>query len=203
MLTVALPKGRIAEETLALFEKMFGQPFKFDNRKLILEQSGFRFLLVRNQDVPTYVAHGAADLGVCGEDVLLEHAVPVTQLLDLGIGRCRVVLGMRTGEKLDPTRAQIKVATKMVQITKHYFAQRAMAVEIVKLYGSIELAPLVGLCDAIVDIVETGTTMKENGLAPVETILESTARLFANQNSFIEHKAEILALRDRLEKALG
>lgn len=203
MLTVALPKGRIAEETLALFEKMFGESFKFDNRKLILEQSGFRFLLVRNQDVPTYVVHGAADLGVCGEDVLLESGAPITQLLDLGIGRCRVVLGMRVGEKLDPSKAQIKVASKMVNITKHYFAKKAMAVEIVKLYGSIELAPLVGLCDAIVDIVETGTTMKENGLAPVETIMESTARLFANQNSFIEHKAEILALRDRLEIALG
>ncbi len=203
MLTIALPKGRIAQETLALFERLFDQSFDFENRKLILEQAGFRFLLVRSQDVPTYVRHGAADLGVCGKDVLLESGASITQLLDLGIGRCRVVLGMKKGEKLNPDRPHIKVGTKMVEITKHYFAQKAMAVEIVKLYGSIELAPLVDLCDAVVDIVETGTTMKENGLEPVETILESTARLFANPNSYIEHKAAILDLRDRLERSLG
>jgi ATP phosphoribosyltransferase len=203
MLTIALPKGRIAEETLELFERLFDQPFDFENRKLILEQAGFRFLLVRNQDVPTYVRHGAADLGVCGKDVLIESQANITQLLDLGIGRCKVVLGMKKGRKLDPSRPHIKVGTKMTRITKHYFAQKAMAVEVVKLYGSIELAPLVSLCDAVVDIVETGTTMKENGLEPVETILESTARLFANPNSYIEHKAAILDLRDRLESSLG
>lgn len=202
MLTIALPKGRIAEDTLKIFEKIFGSEFRFDSRKLILEQGDFRFLLVRNQDVPTYVVYGSADLGVCGEDLLFESGAAVTQLLDLGIGKCRVVLGMRKGEKLDLTRSHIRVATKMVNITKHYFAKKAMAAQVIKLYGSIELAPLVGLADAIVDIVETGTTMDENNLEPVETIMHSSARLIANQNSYIEKKAEILALRKKIEDAI-
>lgn len=202
MLTIALPKGRIAEDTLAIFEKIFGKEFRFDNRKLILEKDEFRFLLVRSQDVPTYVVHGSADLGVCGEDVLFESGAPVTQLLDLQIGKCKVVLGMKKGNKLDLSRSHIRVATKMTNITKHFFASKAMAVEVIKLYGSIELAPLVGLSDAIVDIVETGTTMKENNLEPVETIMESSARLFANQNSYIEKKEAILALRAKIESAL-
>lgn len=203
MLTIALPKGRIADDTLEIFRKIFGNDFAFDNRKLILEEGGFRFLLVRNQDVPTYVMHGAADLGVAGLDVLEEKAYPIVQLLDLGIGKCRIVVGMKTGETLDPSRPHIKVATKMETIAKRFFAEKAMAVEVVKLYGSIELAPLVGLADAIVDIVETGTTMKENGLAPVEEIMTSTARLFANKNSFVRKKREILDLREKLEKAIG
>lgn len=202
MLTIALPKGRIAEDTLKIFEKIFGDEFKFDNRKLILEQGSFRFLLVRNQDVPTYVINGAADLGVCGEDLLFESGVAVTQILDLGIGKCRVVLGMRKGETLDLTRSHIRVATKMTNITKHFFAQKAMAAQVIKLYGSIELAPLVGLADAIVDIVETGTTMDENNLEQVETIMNSSARLFANQNSYIEKKDEILALRKKIADAI-
>jgi len=114
-----------------------------------------------------------------------------------------VVVGMRKGEKLDPAMPQIRVASKMVNIAKHHFASKAMAADIVQLYGSIELAPLVDLADAIVDIVETGTTMKENGLEPVETIMESTARLFANRESFIQKKREIMDLRDRLEAALA
>ena len=202
MLTIALPKGRIADETLAVFQRIFGQSFAFDNRRLILETDAFTFLLVRNQDVPTYVLHGAADLGVVGLDVLLEKGYPLVELLDLGIGKCRVVVGMRKGEKLERSRPQIKVATKMVNVAKHYFAEQAMAAEIVKLYGSIELAPLVGLADAIVDIVETGTTMKENGLEPVETIMESSARLIANKYSFVQKKEAILTLRDQIETAI-
>lgn len=198
MLTIALPKGRIADETLKIFTQIFGNEFKFDNRKLILEQDGFRFLLVRNQDVPTYVLYGSADLGICGEDLLIESDAAVTKLLDLGIGKCTIALGMRKGERLDLTRSHIRVATKMVNITKQYFAKKAMAAQVIKLYGSIELAPLVGLVDAIVDIVETGETMRENNLEPVETIMHSSARLFANQNSYIEKKNEILQLRQRI-----
>ncbi|MBU1641913.1 ATP phosphoribosyltransferase [bacterium] len=198
MLTVALPKGRIAEETLAIFETIFGESFAFDDRKLILETENFRFLLVRNQDVATYVYHQAADIGVVGLDTLEEQGLDVIRLLDLRRGICKVAIGMRVGEKLDLTKAEIKVATKMVNITKRYFAERAISADVIKLYGSIELAPLVGLADMIVDIVETGTTMRQNGLEVVEEIMESSTYLIANKNSFFEKKSEVLDIYERI-----
>lgn len=202
MLTIALPKGRIAEQTLEKFEKAFGEKFVFEDRKLILEKSGFRFLNVRNQDVPTYVMHGAADLGVVGLDVLEEKEYDLIKLLDLQIGKCKVAIGLRAGEQLDWTKSQIKVATKHTTIAKKYFEEKAMAVELIKLYGSIELAPLVGLSDCIVDIVETGLTMKQNGLEVGPTIMESSAQLISNKNSFYAKKEKILELRQRIEATL-
>ena len=202
MLTVALPKGRIAEETLAIFEKIFGESFIFDDRKLILEVGEFRFLLVRNQDVPAYVFHQSADIGVVGLDVLEEKEEDLVRLLDLGIGRCKVCVGMKDGDELDYNSPDIKIATKMVNITKNHFSKKAMAVDVIKLYGSIELAPLVGLADAIVDIVETGATMKQNGLRVVETIMESSAHLIANKNSFIEKKEEIISLYRKISNEI-
>ena len=202
MLTIALPKGRIAKETLAKFEKAFGEEFVFEDRKLILEKSGFRFLNVRNQDVPTYVMHGAADLGVVGLDVLEEKEYDLIKLLDLELGRCKVAFGLRKGEELDLTKTEIKVATKHEKIAKKYFEEKAMAVEIIKLYGSIELAPLVGLSDCIVDIVETGETMKQNGLEVGPTIMESSAHLIANKNAFYAKKDLILDLKEKIEATL-
>ncbi|WP_457592326.1 ATP phosphoribosyltransferase [Hydrogenimonas sp.] len=202
MLTVALPKGRIAEETLEIFETIFGESFKFESRKLILQMGGFRFLLVRNQDVPTYVLHQAADIGVVGLDVIEEQGLDIVRLLDMGIGRCKVAVGIKEEDELDWSRPQMKVASKMVNITRNYFSEKAMGVEVIKLYGSIELAPLVGLADAIVDIVETGTTMKENGLKVAETIMESSAHLIANKQSFLAKKGEIMALYSELEKVV-
>lgn len=202
MLTVALPKGRIAEETLAIFEKIFETPFHFDDRKLILEAGGFRFLLVRNQDVPAYVLHQSADIGVVGLDVLEEKDEDLLRLLDLGIGKCKVCVGIQDTKEIDYSVPELKVATKMVNIAQKYFSKKAMAVEIIKLYGSIELAPLVGLSDVIVDIVETGSTMKQNGLKVVETIMESSAYLIANKNSFIEKKEEIIALYTQINKVI-
>lgn len=202
MLTIALPKGRIANETLDRFEKAFGEKFVFEDRKLILEKSGFKFLNVRNQDVPTYVMHGAADLGVVGLDVLEEKEYDLIKLLDLKLGRCKVAFGLRAGEKLNFDKSKITIATKHEKIAKKYFEQKAMAVEIIKLYGSIELAPLVGLCDCIVDIVETGETMKQNGLEVGPTIMETTAHLIANKNSFYAKKDLIFDLKDKLEKFL-
>ncbi len=202
MLTIALPKGRIADETLEIFEKTFDTKFEFEDRKLILETGGFRFLLVRNQDVPAYVLNQAADLGVVGLDVLEEKEMDLMKLLDLGIGKCKVCIGMRNEDELDLTRPEITVASKMENIAKNYFASKAMAVNVIKLYGSIELAPIVGLSDAIVDIVETGATMKQNGLKVVETIMESSAHLIANKNSFIAHKEEILTLYKRINDTL-
>lgn len=202
MLTIALPKGRIAEETLDKFEKAFGEKFVFENRKLILEKSGFKFLNVRNQDVPTYVMHGAADLGVVGLDVLEEKEYDLIKLLDLQLGKCKVAFGLRKGEELDMTKSKITVATKHEKIAKKYFEEKAMAVEIIKLYGSIELAPLVGLCDCIVDIVETGETMKQNGLEVGPTIMQSSANLIANKNAYYAKKDKILDLRERLQAVL-
>lgn len=202
MLTIALPKGRIAEQTLEKFAKAFNEEFIFEDRKLILKKSGFTFLNVRNQDVPTYVMHGAADLGVVGLDVLEEKEYDLVKLLDLKLGQCKVSIGLRAGEELDWTKSQITVATKHEKIAKRYFEQKAMAVEIIKLYGSIELAPLVGLSDCIVDIVETGTTMKQNGLEVGPTIMESSVHLIANKNAFYAKKDQILDIRERIEATL-
>ncbi|ADV45798.1 ATP phosphoribosyltransferase [Nitratifractor salsuginis] len=202
MLTIALPKGRIAEETLAIFSQLFGEGFEFESRKLILETGGFRFLNVRNQDVPTYVEYGAADLGVVGLDVITEKQLDIVDLLDLGLGRCKVAIGIPDDQELDWSRPDIRVATKMVNIAKNYFASKAVGVEVIKLYGSIELAPLVGLADAIVDIVETGTTMRENGLKVAEDIMDSSAHLIANKNSFYAKKEEILDLYGKIKAVI-
>jgi ATP phosphoribosyltransferase len=202
MLTVALPKGRIAEETLEVFSAIFGNEFVFDDRKLILETPNFKFLLVRNQDVATYVYHQAADIGVVGLDTLEEQGLDVIRLLDMCRGRCKVAIGMRQGETLDLSKPEIKVATKMVNITKRYFAERAVAADVIKLYGSIELAPLVGLADMIVDIVDTGATMKQNGLEVVETIMESSTYLIANKNSFFEKKSEVLDIYEKINATI-
>ncbi len=198
MLTIALPKGRIAEQTLEKFEKVFNEKFLFENRKLILKKAGFTFLNVRNQDVPTYVMHGAADLGVVGLDVLEEKEYDLVKLLDLKIGQCKVAIGLKAGEQIDWNRSIITVATKHEKIAKRFFESKAMAVNIVKLYGSIELAPLVGLSDCIVDIVETGETMRQNGLVVGDTIMDSSVHLISNKNSYYNHKTEILSLRESL-----
>ncbi len=201
MLTIALPKGRIAEQTLEKFEKVFGEKFVFEDRKLILEKAGFTFLNVRNQDVPTYVMHGAADLGVVGLDVLEEKEYDLVKLLDLKIGQCKVAIGLKVGDQIDWTKSEITVATKHEKIAKRFFEQKAMAVNIVKLYGSIELAPLVKLSDCIVDIVETGETMRQNGLEVGETIMQSSVYLISNKNSYYSKKEQILNLREKLATA--
>ncbi len=198
MLTIALPKGRIAEQTLEKFEQVFNEKFVFEDRKLILEKAGFTFLNVRNQDVPTYVMHGAADLGVVGLDVLEEKEYDIIKLLDLKIGQCKVAIGLKAGDTIDWTRSEITVATKHEKIAKRFFEQKAMAVNIVKLYGSIELAPLVGLSDCIVDIVETGETMRQNGLEVGDTIMQSSVYLISNKNSYYSKKELVLNLREKL-----
>lgn len=198
MLTIALPKGRIAEQTLEKFEKVFNEKFIFENRKLILKKAGFTFLNVRNQDVPTYVMHGAADLGVVGLDVLEEKEYDLIKLLDLKIGQCKLAIGLRAGDTIDWSRSKITVATKHTTIAKRFFESKAMAVDIVQLYGSIELAPLVGLANCIVDIVETGETMKQNGLEVGDTIMQSSVFLISNKNSYYNKKTQILDLREQL-----
>lgn len=198
MITIALPKGRIAKDTLKIFEEIFGKKFQFGERKLVLKEGNFKFLLVRNQDVPTYVYHQAADIGVVGLDVLEEQKLDLVRLLDMGIGKCRVCIGIKEDEDIDFSKPTVKVATKMVNITRDFFSKKAIPVEIIKLYGSIELAPLIGLSDMIVDIVETGETMKQNGLKPALTIMESSAHLIANKNSFLAKKDEILDIYEKI-----
>ena len=203
MITIALPKGRIADDTLKIFKSIFGLEFAFEDRKLIMQEGNFRFLYVRNQDIPTYVVEGAADIGVVGLDVLEEHKPDVLRLLDLKIGKCKVCVGVPNATELDYNVPGIKIATKMPNITREYFATKAVATQIIKLYGSIELAPIIGLADAIVDVVETGTTMKQNGLKIAETIMESSAYLIANKNSFVIKRDEIFDLCDKLQEKIG
>ena len=203
MITVALPKGRIGDDSLGLFEKIFKKEFRFGDRKLILEVDNFRFLRVRSQDVPTYVYHKAADIGVVGLDVLEEHRLDLVRVLDLGFGKCSVSIGIKSDKEIDFSKPSLKVATKMENITRDFFSKRAIPVEIIKLYGSIELAPLVGLADMIVDIVETGETMRQNGLKPALKIMDSSAYLIANKNSFYAKKGDILDLRQKIKEALN
>ena len=203
MIRIALPKGRIAKESLELFSRVFSQDFNFEDRKLILDKDNLRFLLVRSQDVLTYVHYQAADVGVVGLDVIEEFDEnSVLKLLDLHIGKCKVIIGSPVGRDIDYQKTQIKIATKMPTITHKYCSKKAIPLEIIKLYGSIELAPLVGLSDGIVDIVETGVTMKQNNLKIDEVIMESSAYLVANHNSFYQKQKEILDLMQSLSEKL-
>ncbi|HJF83364.1 ATP phosphoribosyltransferase [Helicobacter pullorum] len=195
MIKVALPKGRIAQEALKIFEDFLQTSLDFEDRKLILKKKDFEFMLVRSQDVPVYVERGAADIGVVGLDVLEEKQSCLVRLLDLGFGKCKVAIGSPNDYVLDFSKPKLKIATKMENITKAYFAKKAISVDIIKLYGSIELAPLVGMADAIVDLVETGSTLRQNNLKIDEVIMEVSAYLVANSNSFYAQKREILEIQ--------
>lgn len=185
-ISIALPKGRLAEETLELFEKKgicSAGVVDFNSRRLIFEdkESGISFLLIRNTDIPTYLEYGAADLGVVGKDVLLESGTSLYEFMDLGFGYCRLCSAGISGRD-NSYRQNMKIATKYPRITKEYFAKKGIMVDIIKLYGSIEIAPVSNLSDLIVDLVSTGETMRKNGLVEIETIMESTARLVGNKS---------------------
>ena len=189
-LTIALTKGRLADQTLNLFEKAgvsVSCMREKDTRKLIFtnEEQKIRFFLAKGPDVPTYVEYGAADLGVSGYDTILEEGRKLYEVLDLGIGKCRMcVCGPESARELLDHNAPIRVATKYPNIAKDYFYnRRRQTAEIIKLSGSIELAPIVGLSDVIADIVETGTTLKENGLGVLDEICQLSARVVVNQVS--------------------
>jgi ATP phosphoribosyltransferase len=204
MITVALPKGRIAEQTLDIFKEIFNEDFQFKGRELILKKAGFTFLNVRNWDVATYVYHQAADIGIVGYDVLRELNLDVLELLDMKLGICKICVGGIKGDDSYKNKTELKVATKLQGIAKEYFSKKGIPAEIIKLNGSIELAPLIGLSDVIVDIVETGTTMKENGLEVKEDVLDYvSARLIANKNSFVAKKPQIIELYERIEEIVN
>jgi len=187
MLNVALPKGRLGEKVYAMFEKAgFPCPsIRENNRKLIFENPdcGVRYFWVKPSDVAIYVERGAADIGVAGKDILLEYAPDVYELFDLKTGVCRMAVAAPEGFR-DDTRRALKVATKFTNIARAHYAARGRDIDIIHLNGSIEIAPILGLSDVIVDIVETGTTLKENHLEVVETLVPISARLIANKASF-------------------
>ena len=187
MLNIALPKGRLGEKVCEMFEKSgFDCPsIKEKNRKLIFEnpEKQIRFFWVKPSDVSIYVERGAADLGVAGKDILLEYAPDVYELLDLNLGKCRMAVAAKKETNPDEIKT-LRVATKFVNIASDYYTRLGRDIDIIKLNGSIELAPILGLSDVIVDIVETGTTLKENDLEVKATILPISARLIANKASF-------------------
>ncbi len=187
MLNVALPKGRLGEKVYHLFAKAgFDCPAVLENtRKLIFEnpEAGVRYFWVKPSDVAIYVARGAADVGVAGKDILLEYRPDVYELLDLKLGKCRMAVAAPEGFT-DRKEQTLRVATKFSRIARDYYASQGRDIDIIHLNGSIEIAPILGLSDVIVDIVETGTTLKENHLAVMETIVPVSARLIANKAGF-------------------
>lgn len=206
MLTIAVSKGRIYEEALPLLAEAGITPIDDPqkSRKLILDttRDDVKLVIIRATDVPTFVEYGAADLGIAGKDVLMEHgAESLYEPLDLGIAGCRLMTAARVDAP--PIAGRIRVATKYVKIAQRYFADLGIQAEIIKLYGSMELAPLVGLADCIVDLVDTGNTLKANGLEPRELIINITSRLVVNKAAMkMKHQA-IQALIDQLEITLA
>ena len=198
-LTFALGKGRLANKTLDLLEQIgiTCEEMKDKNtRKLIFvnEELKLKFFLSKALDVPTYVEYGAADIGVVGKDTLAEINRPVYEILDLKFGKCRFALAAKKGADFFDGYRKKTVATKYPNVARKFFERKNMDVEIIKIEGSVELAPLLHLADGIVDIVETGTTLKENGLEVVETVSEVSARLIANSASMKMKKSEIMEL---------
>ncbi len=205
MLTIAVSKGRIYEEALPLLEQAGITPIDDPkkSRKLILatNHEDIQLVIIRATDVPTFVEYGAAELGIAGKDVLLEHAADsLYEPLDLGIARCRLMTA--TPKDAPDIKRRVRVATKYVKIAQQYFAGKGIQAEIIKLYGSMELAPLVGLADCIVDLVDTGNTLKANNLEPRELIMEISSRLIVNKAAMkMKHRA-IQTLINKLEKTL-
>jgi ATP phosphoribosyltransferase len=204
-LTLALSKGRIFKETLPLLAYAGIEPVDDPetSRKLILETThdDVKLVIIRASDVPTYVQYGAADLGVAGKDVLLEHGgAGLYEPLDLRIARCRLMVAGR--EPWSEQAQRLRIATKYVNSAKQYFAEQGVQVEIIKLYGSMELAPLVGLADLIVDVVDTGNTLKANGLRPLEKIADISSRLVVNKASMKRKHARVQAFIDVLAEAV-
>lgn len=205
MLNIALPKGRLGDKVYALLESIGYDCREIydDNRKLIFEneQSGVRYFLVKPSDVAIYVEHGAADIGIVGKDILLESGADVYELLDLKLGKCRVCVAGKN-DFVEDTDRTLRVATKFVNIAKEYYSSINREIEIIKLNGSIELAPIVGLSDVIVDIVESGSTLRENNLKVLTEIVPISARFIANKSAYKFKKQTIDAMLEKLSQKL-
>ena len=203
MINVALPKGRLGEKVYAMFEAAGYEcpSIKEESRKLIFEneEKGIRYFWVKPSDVSIYVERGAADVGVAGKDILLEYAPDVYELVDLELGRCRMAVAAKK-DFYDDEDKTLRVATKFPNIAKKYYADKCREIDIIKLNGSIEIAPILGLSDVIVDIVETGKTLKENDLEVFETVVPISARLIANKSAFKFKTREIEAIAEKIGK---
>ena len=206
MITIAISKGRMQDDALALLSKAGARlsPASLASRRLSLpdETGEYRFIFVKPADVPVYVEHGIADCGIVGRDVLLESEADVLLPLDLGIARCRIVVAALDPKAITRSFGMLRIATKYVRIASEHFGARGIPVEIIPLSGSVELAPALGLSDAIVDLVETGQTLKENGLCIVEVIRESTGLLVLNRASYQLKAGEVTRLTNALNCAI-
>jgi ATP phosphoribosyltransferase len=205
-IVLALPKGRILEEAAAVFSRAGYDlsPVLGNSRKLIQDCGVIRVLILRNSDIATYVAHGAADCGIAGSDVLDEDGRELYEPLDLGIGRCRMIVAERADARVDErAQAHIRVATKYPKTTRAYLQRRGLTAEVIKLSGAIELGPLTGLCERIVDITQTGETLKQNGLVEVDTVAEVSSRLVVNPARLKLDGDRLGALIDALERAVA
>ncbi len=205
MINIALPKGRLGEKAYEILEEAgFECPsIKEQNRKLIFEnkEKGVRYFWVKPSDVVIYVERGAADIGIAGKDIILEYSPDIYELADLGIGKCRMAVAAKK-DFCDRRDRTLRVATKFPRIAKSYYAKQSREIDIIKLNGSIELAPILGLSDVIVDIVETGKTLYENNLEPKQDIVDISARLVANKSSYKFKNAEIRAICEGVIKNL-
>ena len=195
VITFALAKGRLAEQAFTLLEQLgidCSEP-RNPGRQLVLwdKASNVRFILVKPSDVPTYVDHGVADIGVVGKDTLLEAGRPLYEVLDLGFGKCRLCIAGYAAQQPSATRATFRVATKYPGIARSYYDSKGQTIEIIELHGSVELGPVIGLSDVILDIVESGSTLKANGLTVLETVCECSARLVVNRVSMKTKQARI------------
>lgn len=202
---LAMPKGRILDEASAVFARAGYDlsSLKSNTRKLIHDCGPLRVLVLRSSDIATYVAHGAADIGIAGSDVLDEEARELYEPLDLGIGRCRMIVAERADARVDErAQAHIRVATKYPRTTRAYLQRRGLTAEVIKLSGAIELGPLTGLCERIVDITQTGETLRQNGLVEVDTVAEVSSRLVVNPARLKLDGERLGALIDALERAV-
>lgn len=204
MLNIALPKGRLGDKVYNILKDAGYDCLDYENkdRLLVLEspENGVRYLLVKPSDVAIYVEHHAADVGIVGKDILLESSPDVYELLDLNIGKCRMAVAAPVGYEEDPDRA-LRIATKFVNVAKKHYAEKNREIEIIKLNGSIELAPILGLSDVIVDIVETGSTLKANNLEVIEEFKDISARFIANKSSFKFQNEIITDMMNKLKEA--
>lgn len=204
MLTVALPKGRLGESVYKILENAgYACPeMNESSRKLVFEnkETGVRYLQVKPSDVAVYVERGAADVGIAGKDILEENSPRVYELLDLGFGKCRMAVAAKNGFVDNPSRT-LRVATKFVNIASRHYGSKGRNIDIIPLHGSIELAPITGMSDVIVDIVESGSTLKENNLSVVEEFMQISARFIVNEASYKFKEAEIVRMLDKLKEA--
>jgi ATP phosphoribosyltransferase len=205
-LVLALPKGRVLDEVAPIFARAGVDlaPIFGPSRKLMFDCGDVRVLVLRNADIPTYVAHGAAALGVCGSDVLDEEGRDLYQPLDLGVARCRMIVAERQGARIDDrTQLHLRVGSKYPRTTRRYLAARGITAEVIPLSGAIELAPLTGLCERIVDITQSGETLRQNGLVEIDTVAEVSTRVVVGPAAMRLGGAPLAALLTALERAIA